>query len=66
MDLLTVGNLLMCLAILLTPVLFIVANINYQPPPRCARADDTRQYYNVCVKERGHEGSCRTAENRYF
>ena len=59
-------DLLMCAAILAVPVVFIIANLNYQPPPRCPLVDVTRQYYNACQKERGHAGPCRTIENRYF
>ena len=60
------GSMIMMLAILLAPIIFIVVNLNYQPLPRCERVDRNREYYNTCVKERGHNGPCRTAENRYF
>ena len=60
------ADLLMMAMIIAAPIIFIVANANYLPPPRCEKIDSQREWFNVCVKERGHEGRCRSSDNRYF
>ena len=59
-------DLVMMALIIAAPIIFIVANVNYLPPPRCEEVDQHRDWFNVCVKERGHEGQHRTSDNRYF
>ncbi len=60
------ADLIMMAMILAAPVIFIWSNVTYEPPPRCEEADQDRDWYNVCVKERGHEGRHRSSDNRYF
>ena len=60
------ADLILMAMIIAAPIIFIVANVNYEPPPRCEKVDSQRDWNNVCVKERGHQGRCRTVNNHYF